>query len=124
TPRDDEWLGLHLAGVDVVLQHDTTDALRPWHLRTDRLVPRGVRVALVAATDHGREGDGDRDTEVHRLAWRHYVATAAERTVIAAECATGDLPVRVLGAPRHDRLVQPGSRATALRRRLGNRPVV
>ncbi len=136
-PREAHWLMQHLDDVDAVVLENPYDETRPPPLRVDALVRRGVR--LVGLPYGGNAISGDFmttmlwDMPLHRFAWRYYLPSTTQRELYARHCVTGDEPVRVLGNPKHDRIVrqaandavrEPSPLATGWRELAAGRPVV
>ncbi len=135
--RSHQWLLERLADVDAVVLENPYDEMRPHGLRVEDLARRGVRLIGLPYGNNAISGAFMDsllwDQPLHRLAWRYYLPNSTQRALYARHCAAGDEPVRVLGSPKHDRVVraaiedagdEPSPTARVWRDRAGARPVV
>jgi CDP-glycerol glycerophosphotransferase (TagB/SpsB family) len=136
-PRSARWLIEHLGDVDAVVLENPYDETRPWQLTVPALARHGIRLVGLPYGNNAIDGSFMTrllwDMPLHRYAWRYYLPSPSQRALYAEHCAAGDEPVRVLGNPKHDRLV-PGADgaparplsplAASWRELAGERPVV
>ena len=128
--RSPEWFAACRSDIDVVVLDNPYDEFRPEGLRVPDLVETGTRLVAVPYGSNAIAGDLMEtllwDLPLQRAAWRAYLTSDEQRRLFAAHCSTGAAQVRVLGAPKADRVLRPGlsPRARKMRASAAGRPLV
>jgi hypothetical protein len=117
-PRDLAWFEREIAAedssIDIVVFDNPYDALRPEVLQSSSLASRGVRTALIPYGNNNIAVGPEiaamlYDSALHRLAWRVFARSEAQRSLVARHCEVGAEHVQVLGLPKLDRIVNATS---------------